>query len=85
MKVGVPTSGKKGRVAVKTTKTSGYRSEGCDIYQATLQNASAKLAVSETGSGRCAGKMGTYEVGAQSEGGEFLVCLRDAHIYPAYR
>jgi len=67
-------------VVVKTTKMSGYRSGGCDIYQATLQNASKKLAVSEAGPRRCAGKMGTYEVGAQSEGGEFLVFTGRAYI-----
>ena len=62
---------------------SGYRSESCDISEATLQTVSQKLVVSKEGPRRRAGKVGTYGVGAQSGGGGFLVRLCDAPIYPA--
>lgn len=70
-------------MVVKTTKMSGYRSESCDISEATLQTESPKLVVSKGGPRRRAGKVGTYDVGAQSGGGELLVWLYDTVIYPA--
>jgi hypothetical protein len=82
MRVGAFTSGKKGRVAAEKIKMSGYRSEGCNISKATLQDPPKKLVVSNAGSRRLVGKVRTYEDRAQDEGGEFLVCQRDAHLYP---
>jgi hypothetical protein len=79
------TAGTMGGMVVKTTKTSGYRSEGRDISEATLQTAPTKPKVSKAGPRRHVSKMETYEVGTQSEGGDFLVYSRDAHIYPLSR
>ena len=79
------TTGTRGGMVVKTTKMSGYRSEGRDISEPTLQTTPTKPKVSKAGPGRRVSKTGTYKVGTQSERGEFLVCSRDAHIYPPSR
>jgi len=47
----------------KKIKMSGYRSEGRNISKAALQNALTRPAVSNAGSRRRVGKMGTYEDG----------------------